>query len=65
MALVEFGRFERSHAYILVGRLESEDVPAFVFDGESNLYGNWLLVPVRVMVDENDLQRARELLPLL
>jgi len=58
--LVELGRYDRNLANILVGRLESEGVPALAFDaGASIADGSWLLIPVRVMVDEDDLERAR------
>lgn len=60
MALVELGRFDRNLANILVGRLESEGIPAVAFDGASSIAdGSWLLIPVRVMVDEDDLASAR------
>ena len=62
MALVELGRFDRNEAHIIVGRLESEGIGAVAFDGEGNIYGTWLLVPVRVMVDEDDLGAARAVL---
>ena len=62
MAIVELGRFPRNEAHILVGRLESEGVPAVAFDaGTSIADGSWLLIPVRVMVDENDLPQARRI----
>lgn len=64
MSLVELGRFSRNEAHILVGRLESEGVPAIAFDGETSIgEGSWFLIPVRVMVDEGDLAEARALLP--
>lgn len=60
MALVELGRFNRNEAHIVVGRLQSEDIPAIAFDGETSVGdGSWLLVPVRVMVDADDLVAAR------
>lgn len=63
MALVELGRFDRNLANILVGRLESEGIPALAFDsGASIADGSWLLIPVRVMVDEVDLAAARQVL---
>jgi hypothetical protein len=63
MALVELGRFDRQEAYIVQGRLESEGIPSFVFDaGSSIVEGSWLLIPVRVMVDDEDVETARELL---
>jgi hypothetical protein len=60
MALVELGRYDRNLANILVGRLESDGIPAVAFDaGASIADGSWLLIPVRVMVDEDDLPAAR------
>ena len=60
MPLTELGRFPRVEAQIIVGRLESEDIPAVAFDGEASIGdGSWLLIPVRVMVDEDDLAAAR------
>ncbi|MFV1918512.1 DUF2007 domain-containing protein [Sphingomonas sp. MJ1 (PH-R8)] len=60
MALVELGRFARIEAQILVGRLESEGIPAVAFDGEASIAdGSWLLIPTRVMVDDEDLAAAR------
>lgn len=61
MSLVELGRYDRNLANILVGRLESEGIPALAFDaGASIADGSWLLIPVRVMVDADDLDRARD-----
>ncbi|WP_375380692.1 DUF2007 domain-containing protein [uncultured Sphingomonas sp.] len=63
MALAELGRFDRMAAHIVVGRLDSEGIPAIAFDGESSVGdGSWLLVPVRVMVDADDLPAARAVL---
>jgi len=63
MALVELGRFDRQEAFIVQGRLEAEGMPSFVFDaGASIADGSWLLIPVRVMVDEEDVESARALL---
>ncbi len=60
MPLVELGRYPRMLAHILVGRLESEGVPALTFDGEASIGdGSWLLIPTRVMVDADDLAQAR------
>lgn len=62
MALAELGRFERNLAYILAGRLEAEGIAALTFDGEASIAdGSYLLIPVRVMVDEEDLAAARAL----
>lgn len=63
MALVEIGRFDRNLANIIVGRLESEGIPALAFDGGASIAdGSWLLIPVRVMVDDEDVGRARSFL---
>ncbi|MDJ0276897.1 DUF2007 domain-containing protein [Sphingomonas sp. 2R-10] len=60
MPLAELGRFPRVEAQIIVGRLESEDIPAVAFDGEASIGdGSWLLIPVRVMVDADNLDAAR------
>jgi hypothetical protein len=60
MSLVELGRYDRNLANILVGRLESEGISALAFDaGASIADGSWLLIPVRVMVDEDDLSHAQ------
>ncbi|MEH3102955.1 MAG: DUF2007 domain-containing protein [Sphingomonas phyllosphaerae] len=60
MALVELGRYDGNLANILVARLESEGITALAFDsGASIADGSWLLIPVRVMVDEDDLAAAQ------
>ena len=60
MSLVELGRYDRNLAHILVAKLEAEGIPAIPFDaGSSVADGSWLLIPVRVMVDEDDLEAAR------
>ena len=59
MALVEVARVDRNLAHILVGRLESEGIPAVAFDGGASIAdGSWLLIPVRVMVDDEDAAEA-------
>ena len=62
MSLVELGRFSRNEAHILIGRLESEGIVAIAFDGEASIGdGSYFLIPVRVMVDEDDIDTAREI----
>ena len=62
MSLKELGRYNRNEAHILIGRLESEGVPAIAFDGETSIGdGSYLFIPVRVMVDEDDLEIARRI----
>jgi hypothetical protein len=63
MSLVELGRFNRQEAFIVQSWLEAEDIPSFVFDAGSSIAdGSWLLIPVRVMVDEDDVAAARKAL---
>ena len=63
MALVELGRFDRQEAYIVQGVLEDVEIMSFVFDaGTSIADGSYLLIPVRVMVDDEDLSQARRIL---
>ena len=60
MSLAELGRFDRNEAHMVVGRLESEGIAAVAFDGGASIAdGSWLLIPVRVMVDQNDLAAAQ------
>ncbi|WP_431469146.1 DUF2007 domain-containing protein [Sphingosinithalassobacter sp. LHW66-3] len=62
MALAELGRYNRFEAHIIVGRLESEGIPAIAFDAESSIAeGSAFLIPVRVMVDADDLAEARRI----
>ena len=62
MSLVELGRYDRQEALIIQGLLEAEEIPSFVFDAGSSIAdGSWLLIPVRVMVDDGDLAIARKL----
>jgi len=63
MSLVELGRFNRNEAHIVVGRLEAEGIDAVAFDAGSSIAdGSWLLIPVRVMVDDEDEAAARAVL---
>ena len=60
MSLVELGRFDRNEAHILIGRLESEDIPAVAFDGHASIAdGSSFFIPVRVMVHADDLAAAK------
>lgn len=62
MSLTELGRFNRNEAHILIGRLQSEGIPAIAFDGETSIGdGSYLFIPVRVMVDDQDLAVAQEI----
>jgi hypothetical protein len=63
MSLVEIGRFNRNEAHILIGRLESEGIAAIAFDGNSSIAdGSYLFIPVRIMVDDEDEQAARQII---
>jgi hypothetical protein len=60
MALVELGRFSNPEAHILIGKLEAEGIMAFAFDAGTNIAeGAAFVIPVRVMVDDDDLADAR------
>lgn len=60
MALVEIGRFNRIEAHVIVGALEAAGIPAIAFDAEMSLgEGSAFLIPVRVMVDDEDEHEAR------
>jgi hypothetical protein len=66
MALVELGRFDRNEANIIVGRLDSEGIDAFAFDGNASIAdGSAFFIPVRVMVDDDDLVAARRIIDAL
>lgn len=63
MSLVELGGYSYPEAHIIVGRLESEGIPAIAFDAGTHMAeGSFRLIPVRVMVDEDDLALAQQLL---
>jgi hypothetical protein len=60
MSLVELGRYDRNLANIIVGRLDSEGIDAIAFDGGASIAdGSYLLIPVRVMVDDEDFGTAK------
>ena len=59
VSLAEVGRFDRMEAHIVVGRLEAQGIPAVAFDSNASVGdGSWLLIPARVMVDDEDLPAA-------
>ena len=64
MSLGEAARFyTRIEASIAQGALEAADIPAVLFDAEMNWGGADLgVVPVRLMVHEDDLIPAQRLL---
>jgi hypothetical protein len=63
MALVQLARFYTSYeAAIVRSALEAEGIDAFLFDMEMNWGGLDGVVPVRLMVDEDDLEAAEAVL---
>ncbi len=63
MALVELARFYTPYeAAIVRSALEADGIDAVLFDTEMNWGGLDGVVPVRLMVDEDDLVRARSFL---
>jgi hypothetical protein len=64
MALVEAARFfNRSEASFAKARLAAADIASFLFDMEMNWGGSDLgVVPVRLMVLDDDVAEAREIL---
>ncbi|MCW4462342.1 DUF2007 domain-containing protein [Sphingomonas sp. BT-65] len=64
MALVELGRYPPPEAHIVIGRLAAEGIAAIAFDAGSSIVEGSIaaLIPVRVMLDEDDLLIAREAL---
>ena len=64
MSLVEVGRFPQFEADIVVGRLESEGIPAVAFDaGVTSVYGGiGIFANIRVMVDAEDADEARRII---
>jgi hypothetical protein len=63
MALVELAKFYNVfEASLAKGRLDAEEIDSILFDTEMNWGGLDGVVPVRLMVDEDDLDRARRIL---
>lgn len=64
MALVELERFPSGvEAAIVRSRLEADGIPAICFDTGMNIAESvGIMIPVRVMVDEEDLAAARAIL---
>ncbi len=65
MALVELGRYPPPEAHIVIGLLEAQGIPAIAFDAGSSIVEGSIaaLIPVRVMVDSDDLLIAQAALP--
>jgi hypothetical protein len=63
MALVEAAKFYDSLAAgAAQSRLTEEGIDSYIFDMGMTLQGVGFAIPVRLMVDEDDLPRARRLL---
>jgi hypothetical protein len=61
--LVELAKYNNSfEAGIVRSRLEADGVTSFLFDVEMNWGGLDGVVPIRLMVDDSDLDLARRLL---
>jgi len=63
MALLEAARFDnRIAAEVARLNLEAEGIDAVLFDAEMNSFGFGPMMPVRLMVLDEDLEEARRLL---
>ncbi len=63
MALTEAAKFYDSlSAGAAQSRLESEGIESFLFDIGMTQQGMGFAIPARLMVDEDDLERARRIL---
>ena len=63
MALVELARYYNSlEARVAQSRLDADGIDTYLFDVEMNWGGLDGVVPVRLMVDEDDLALARRVL---
>ena len=63
MALVPVATFTNSfEAGIARSRLEADGIPSMLFDFNSSMEGASFLVPIRLMVDEEDLAEAQRVL---
>jgi hypothetical protein len=59
MALVELARFYNSfEAGLARSRLEADGIDSFLFDMEMSWEGLGGLIPIRLMVDEDDAEAA-------
>lgn len=66
MSLAELGRFGRNEAHMVIGLLDSAGVVALALDGNASIAdGSQFFIPVRVMVDDEDLEQARRILAAL
>jgi hypothetical protein len=63
MALVELAKFYNSlEAGAAQSRLNADDIESFLFDMNMSWEGMSGIIPIRLMVDEDELLRARRIL---
>lgn len=63
MALVELAKFYNGfEAGIVRGRLEAEGIESYLFDFDTALEGVGFVIPVLLMVLDDDLDEARRIL---
>ena len=63
MALAQAPIFYNSfEAGLAAARLEAEGIPSVLFDLNSSMEGASLLIPIRLMVDDEDEAEARRIL---
>jgi hypothetical protein len=64
VALVELGRFSSGiEAAIISARLEADGIPTACFDTGMNIAESvGIMIPVRIMVDEDHLEAARAII---
>lgn len=63
MALVELKKFYNSfEAGLARGRLDADGIESLLFDFNSSMEGASFLIPIRLMVDDEDLDAARRIL---
>ena len=63
MALVEAARFYNSfEAGLARSRLDADGIDSFLFDMEMSWEGLGGMIPIRLMVDEEDLDDAQRIL---
>ena len=63
MALVELARFYNSfEAGVARSRLEADGIDSFIFDLEMSWEGLGGVIPIRLMVDDEDLEAAARIL---
>jgi|JRYG01.1.fsa_nt_gb hypothetical protein len=63
MALVELGQYWNSfEAGLVQSKLLDEGIESVLFDFDMANYAGTLMIPIRVMVDDEDAARARRII---